>query len=180
MKKPKFAIVRTVHHDAGYKKTRSRVPRRTRARSRGCVLNDVAKHLLILIWLSGLLAGCSFNVAEVPSPEEFSGSIREMVDRYPDMSRVFKSYAEDSEPGMARIEPFVEKWGEPESKATSWWNLWPGNWLFIPQELWIWELSGRDIQCRVDHPIYEGFRKTICNCEELNGERPVATTSNDD
>lgn len=120
---------------------------------------------LLIISLSALLSGCSFYVTQVPAPEEFSVSIPMLVAKYPEMNKVFKGAGEHSEAGMARIEPFIEKWGEPKSKSLSWWNLWPGNWLFIPQEVWVWELGGKDIQCRIDHPIYEGFRKTICNCE---------------
>lgn len=82
------------------------------------------------------------------------------------MGRVFKSDSGNSQAGMARIEPFVEAWGEPASTKLSWWNLWPGNWLFIPQELWTWQLADKTVQCRVDHPIYEGFTTTICNCQE--------------
>ena len=83
------------------------------------------------------------------------------------MEKVFKKEGNHSEFGMARIEPFVKAWGEPKSKVLSWWNLWPGNWLFLPQEIWTWEFENKTIECRVDHPIYEGFTKTICDCQEV-------------
>ncbi|MEL7297532.1 MAG: hypothetical protein AAGJ86_07695 [Pseudomonadota bacterium] len=128
------------------------------------------KRLLPLVFLTPLILGCSFTITEVPPPDEFTRPIPEVLNEYPEMSRVFKGESGNSDVGMARIEPFIEKWGEPKSKSTSWWNLWPGNWLFIPQQVWIWELGDKMIQCRIDHPIYEGFKKTICNCQEIDND----------
>ncbi len=115
-----------------------------------------------------VLGGCSFDVEQVPPPHELSLTLAELIKKYPDMKRVFKTGAQSEEMGMARIDPFLKAWGEPESKENSWWNLWPGNWPFIPQQLWTWNIQGVTIQCRIDHPIYEGSRQTICNCQRLN------------
>ena len=126
------------------------------------------KIVLMLSLIGFSMSGCTFNVARVPPPDEFSKPIAAIVDDYPEMNKVFKSNNEHSEFGMAKLEPFLDVWGEPESKTLSWWNLWPGNWLFMPQEVWVWELGGKSIQCRIDRPIYEGFEKTICNCQEID------------
>ena len=59
-------------------------------------------------------------------------------------------------------EEFLNAWGEPYRKQLSRWNLWPGNWPFVPQYLWWWRLADEHVQCRIDHPIYTGFKKTVC------------------
>jgi hypothetical protein len=55
-------------------------------------------------------------------------------------------------------------------KALSGWNPWPGNWPFVPQYLYVWQLADKRVQCRIDHPFYAGFAKTVCNCHFLEGE----------
>ncbi len=69
---------------------------------------------------------------------------------------------------MARAEPVMRAWGEPVERQLRWWNLWPGNWLFVPQYLWTWELADHRVQCRIDHQIYDGFEPTVCNCRVVN------------
>ena len=71
-------------------------------------------------------------------------------------------YSTTEQFGMAYAEEFLNAWGEPYRKQLSRWNLWPGNWPFVPQYLWWWRLADKHVQCRIDHPIYTGFKKTVC------------------
>ena len=68
---------------------------------------------------------------------------------------------------MMRADVLLETWGEPADWRVSWWNLWPGNWPFAPQTLWSWPVGERTLRCRIDHPFYDGFRATACDCRVL-------------
>ena len=115
------------------------------------------------------LFGCTYRVAQLPAPGDFARSHAELVARFPDLDAVFPLYSSEGRWGMARAEEFVTAWGEPVHEEWSWWTLWPGNWAMAPQYLWTWELGGKLVRCRIDHPIYDGFEPTVCNCEYLDG-----------
>jgi hypothetical protein len=118
-----------------------------------------------LLTLSVLLGtGCTYRAERLPAPEEFSKSPHVLIAEYPALAPIFPAYSASGAFGMAYAEEFRKAWGEPHRTRLSWWNLWPGNWLFVPQYLWWWQLADKQVQCRIDHPIYTGFRKTVCNC----------------
>ena len=112
-------------------------------------------------------AGCTYRAARLPAPDEFAKPHERLVQEYPDLDPVFPRHSEAERFGMARAEDFLVAWGEPAERELSWWNLWPGNWPFVPQYLWRWRLAGKTVQCRIDHPFYDGFAPTVCNCEYL-------------
>jgi len=111
-----------------------------------------------------LVAGCTYRVERLPSPEEFAKSPQALLTQYPELDPIFPEYSTTEQFGMAYAEEFLKVWGEPYRQQLSWWNLWPGNWPFVPQYLWWWRLADKHVQCRIDHPIYAGFKKTVCNC----------------
>ena len=121
-----------------------------------------------LIVVAVMAAGCSFNVARLPAPAEFSKPMSVLVEEYPDLTRVFPEYSTSDRMGMAFADAFIAAWGEPYEKQLTWWNLWPGNWPFVPQYLWYWRLSGKPVACRIDHPFYESWMKTVCNCRVVD------------
>ncbi len=118
-------------------------------------------------WLcAGALAlgGCSYRIAQVPPPEAFDRPLEEVLRDYPEVAPIFPYDSETGRAGMARAEDLLAAWGEPRERRLSWWNLWPGNWPFVPQYLWTWQLGRRTVTCRIDHPFYDLYRATVCNC----------------
>ena len=79
-----------------------------------------------LIVVAVMAAGCSFNVARLPAPAEFSKPMSVLVEEYPDLTRVFPEYSTSDHMGMAFADAFIAAWGEPYEKQLTWWNLWPG------------------------------------------------------
>lgn len=130
----------------------------------------IVQALLLAFSLALLATGCTYRVERLPPPEEFAKPPQTLVSEYPELDPIFPEYSTSGRFGMAYAEEFRKAWGEPYRTQLSWWNLWPGNWPFVPQYLWWWRLADKHVQCRIDHPIYTGFKKTVCNCRFVDAE----------
>jgi hypothetical protein len=124
----------------------------------------VCARALCVVAALGLGCGCTYRLSEVPPPEAFERPIEEVLRDFPDAAPIFPDYSDSDQVGMARADDLLAVWGEPRERRLSWWNLWPGNWPFVPQYLWEWELGRQVVTCRIDHPFYDLYRATVCNC----------------
>jgi hypothetical protein len=124
--------------------------------------------LLPLLFATTLLQGCAYEIDSVPARADFERPLDEVLADHPQFASQFhenrKALSEHYR-GMVYAEPFREAYGEPDSWRLSWWNLFPFNWPIAPQTLWFWEIEGRTLQARVDHPFYLGFKPIVCDLE---------------
>jgi hypothetical protein len=122
--------------------------------------------LILLNFIIIPLTACATDIDRVPARAEFERPVDEVLSEHAQFKSLFLEHRKetgDAYPGMVYAAPLREAYGEPEDWRFSWWTLFPFNWPIAPQTLWFWDLGGRTLQARVDHPFYEGFTPVICD-----------------
>jgi len=115
-----------------------------------------------------LLAGCAArHFTSLPDSSEFHKPVETLWQEYPEMAQCQPTFSRQwlwcSIEDMPYAQDLVDKWGEPDERSVSWWNLMPFAWVppFHPFTVWEWEKSDKRITATVDHPLGYGYEPHV-------------------
>ena len=116
------------------------------------------------------VSGCASHFNLLPNADEFSKSLPELKQQYPELTRYepsFGRYWFTAISDMPPAQDLVDKWGEPNEWHMSWWNLMLFTVIppFHPMSRWYWHMGDKVVEVLVDHPIAYGYRPHVFTLE---------------
>ena len=124
-------------------------------------------NLVVLALGLFLLPGCAAkHFGRLPDSSEFDKPVETLWQEYPELA--------DCQPSAGRIlicaiwdmpyaQDLIDKWGEPDARTWSWWNVMPFCWVppFHPMSNWEWRKSDKRITATIDHPLGYGYEPHV-------------------
>ena len=136
------------------------------------------KNLAVIVILSGAVicgSGCATHYGNLPARQEFRKPLYELQFQYPELKRCepsFGRYMCTPIWEMPYVDDLVAKWGEPDEKHISWWNLISLPPLH-PMSRWYWHIENKTIDVLVDRPIIYGYEAHVFTLKIVENGRKV-------
>ena len=112
----------------------------------------------LLLMLVCLVSGCASHFESLPAREEFSKTVIQLEKKYPELAQYnpsFERFIFTPVWDMPYADDLVEKWGEPQEKCLSWWNL-CSPFILHNMYRWYWHIEDKTVNVLVDKPLVYG------------------------
>jgi hypothetical protein len=126
--------------------------------------------LLFAVLLCG--SGCASHFRSLPTRQEFSKPLPELQQQYTAVYRYEPSFGRFMFTpiwDMPYADDLVKKWGEPDEKSLSWWNLYT-LFIFHPMSRWYWHMGDKTVDVLIDSPLGYGYEPHVFTLKVVEKE----------